>query len=87
MRDEHEIALATQARVSKYRRHALNADRRTSDEYRRTEGISRFEQWTFTGNSREETYVWIERTLRTYGYLTRSRIVSPPSTPGKISCY
>ncbi len=28
---------------------------------------------TFTGNSREETYAWIERTLRTYSYFSRPR--------------
>ena len=26
---------------------------------------------TFKGNSREETYAWIERTLRTYSYFSR----------------
>jgi predicted HicB family RNase H-like nuclease len=28
---------------------------------------------TFTGNSREETYAWIERALRTYSYFSRPR--------------
>ena len=28
---------------------------------------------TFKGNSREETYAWIERTLCTYEYLSRPR--------------
>jgi len=28
---------------------------------------------TVTRNSREETYAWIERTLRTYDYFTRPR--------------
>lgn len=28
---------------------------------------------TFTGQSRARTYTWIERTLRQYGYLARSR--------------
>jgi len=37
---------------------------------------------TFTGNSREETYAWIERTLRTYGYFTR-----PRSEKGLIRSY
>lgn len=29
---------------------------------------------TFTGYSRAETYAWIERTLRTYNYLTQSKV-------------
>ena len=37
---------------------------------------------TFKGNSREETYAWIERTLRTYGYLSR-----PRSEKGLIRSY
>ena len=37
---------------------------------------------TFTGNSREETYAWFERTLRTYGYFTR-----PRSEKGLIRAY
>lgn len=28
---------------------------------------------TFSGQSRAKTYEWIERTLRTYGYLSRPR--------------
>ena len=37
---------------------------------------------TFKGNSREETYAWIERTLCTYGYLSR-----PRSEKGLIRSY
>ena len=37
---------------------------------------------TFKGSSREETYAWIERTLRTYGYLAR-----PRSEKGLIRSY
>ncbi len=37
---------------------------------------------TFKGNSREETYAWIERTLSTYGYLSR-----PRSEKGLIRSY
>lgn len=37
---------------------------------------------TFKGNSREETYAWIERTLRSYGYLSR-----PRSEKGLIRSY
>ena len=44
VRDEHEVALVTQARVSRYWRHDLDADRRTRDEYRRTEGIPRLKR-------------------------------------------
>lgn len=44
MRDEHEVTLATQARASNHRRHDINDDRRTCDEYRRTQGIPRFER-------------------------------------------
>jgi hypothetical protein len=43
MGDEHEIALVTQARVSNHRRHDFDDDRRTRNEYGRTEGISRFQ--------------------------------------------
>jgi len=42
MRDKHEVTLV-QARVSNHRRHDLDDDRRTHDEYRRTEGIPRLE--------------------------------------------
>ena len=44
MRDEHEVTLATQARASNHRRHDIDDDRRTCDEYRRTQGIPRFER-------------------------------------------
>ena len=37
---------------------------------------------TFKGNSRGETYAWIERTLRTYIYFS-----SPPSEKGPIRSY
>lgn len=37
---------------------------------------------TFKGNSREETYAWIERTLRTYSYFSR-----PRSEKGLIRSY
>ena len=37
---------------------------------------------TFKGSSREETYAWIELSLRTYGYLTR-----PRSEKGLIRSY
>jgi len=37
---------------------------------------------TFKGNSREETYVWIERTLRTYRYCS-----CPRSEKGLIRSY
>jgi hypothetical protein len=40
VRDEHEMTMVTQARVSDHRRHGSNDDRRTRDEYRRTEGLS-----------------------------------------------
>ena len=39
-------------------------------EYQRTESIPR-DVLTFKGNSREETYSWIERTLRTCSYFSR----------------
>jgi len=38
--------------------------------------------FTFKGNSREETYAWIERTLRTYSYFSR-----PRSEKGLIRSY
>jgi hypothetical protein len=37
---------------------------------------------TFKGNSREETYGWIESTLRTYSYFSR-----PRSEKGLIRSY
>lgn len=37
---------------------------------------------TFKGNSQEETYSWIERTLRTYRYFSR-----PRSEKGLIRSY
>jgi len=74
VQDEHEMTLVTQARVSNHRRHDHDDDRRTRDEHRQTESIPRFERCvTFTGNSREETYAWIEHTLRTYSYFSRPR--------------
>ena len=33
---------------------------------------------SFTGNPRAETYPWIERTLRSYKYLSRSRLEKGP---------
>ena len=75
MQDEHEMVLVTQARGSNHRRHDSDDDRQTRNGYRRTEGISRFERCVdVQGNSREETYVRIKRTLRSYNYRYRPRL-------------
>ena len=38
MRDEHEMTMVTQARVSDHRRHGSDDDRRMRDEYRELKG-------------------------------------------------
>jgi len=70
------MTLASQARRSHHRRHDSDDGRQTGvkdiDELKAF--LASSDVLTFKGSSREETYAWIEHTLRSYKYRSRPRL-------------